>query len=55
MRGALIGGFLIGILDNLSAFYVSTYYRSAFPIILLIVVILFRPQGLFGRREERRI
>ena len=55
VRGALIGGFLIGILENLGAFYVSTQYRTAFPIILLILVILFKPEGLFGRKEERSI
>lgn len=55
VRGALIGGFLIGILENLGAFYVSTSYRTAFPIILLILVILFKPEGLFGRKEERSI
>jgi branched-chain amino acid transport system permease protein len=55
VRGALIGGFLIGVLENLGAFYISSQYRTAFPIILLIVVILFKPEGLFGRSEERRI
>ncbi len=55
VRGALIGGFMIGILENLGAFYISTQYRTAFPIILLILVILFRPEGLFGRKEERSI
>jgi len=55
VRGALIGGFLIGILENLGAFYISTQYRTAFPIILLILVILFKPEGLFGRPEERTI
>lgn len=55
VRGALIGGFLIGITDNLMAFYVSTQYRSALPLLLLIIVILFKPEGLFGRREERKL
>ena len=55
VRGALIGGFLIGILENLGAFYISSQYRTAFPIILLILVILFKPEGLFGRKEERSI
>ncbi len=54
VRGALAGGFLIGVLENWSGFYVSGPYRTAGPLILLIVVILFRPQGLFGRAEERR-
>jgi len=55
IRGALIGGLLIGVLDNLSGFYWSTQYRTALPLILLILVIMFRPQGLFGRAVERRI
>lgn len=53
--GALIGGLLIGVIDNLSAAYISASYRAAFPLILLIVVILFKPQGLFGRAEERTV
>src|ERR1700682_1188819 len=55
VRGAIAGGLLIGIVDNLSAAYVSTQYRAAVPLILLIVIILFRPQGLLGRAEERTV
>ncbi len=55
VRGALMGGFLIGVLENLGAFYISTQYRTAFPIILLILVVLFKPEGIFGRAEERRV
>ena len=55
IRGAIVGGLLIGVLDNLSAAYISTQYRSAVPLIFLIVVILFRPQGLLGRAEERAV
>ena len=55
VRGAIAGGLLIGLLDNLAASYVSTAYRQAIPLILLVLVILFRPQGLLGRREERAV
>lgn len=55
VRGAIAGGLLIGVLDNLAAAYVSTSYRQAVPLILLVLVILFRPQGLLGRREERAV
>jgi branched-chain amino acid transport system permease protein len=55
VRGAIAGGLLIGLVDNLAAAYVSTQYRAAVPLILLIVIILFRPQGLIGRREERTV
>jgi branched-chain amino acid transport system permease protein len=55
VRGAIAGGLLIGVVDNLAAAYVSTQYRAAVPLILLIVVILFRPQGILGRPEERTV
>lgn len=55
VRGAILGGILLGVLDNLSAAYVSSQYRGAFPLVILIAVILLRPQGLLGRIEERTI
>jgi branched-chain amino acid transport system permease protein len=55
VRGAVLGGLILGVLDNLSAAYVSSSYRGAFPLIILVAVILFRPQGLLGRAEERTV
>jgi branched-chain amino acid transport system permease protein len=55
VRGAIAGGLLVGIVDNLAAAYVSTSYRQAVPLCLLVLIILFRPQGLLGRREERTV
>lgn len=55
VRGAIAGGLVVGVIDNLAAAYVSTSYRQAVPLFLLVLVILFRPQGLLGRREERSV
>jgi branched-chain amino acid transport system permease protein len=55
VRGAILGGVLLGVLDNLSAAYISAQYRGAFPLLFLIAVILLRPQGLLGRLEERTV
>jgi len=55
IRGAIVGGLLLGIVDNLSAAYISTQYRGAIPMLVLIVVILFRPNGLIGRAEDRTV
>ncbi len=55
VRGAIAGGFLLGVVDNLGAAYVSTQYRGAIPLFLLVAVILLRPQGLLGRAEERTV
>ena len=55
VRGAILGGVILGVLDNLSAAYLSSQYRGAFPLLILIAVILWRPQGLLGRAEERTV
>ena len=53
IRGALAGGLLIGVIDNLTATYLTAEYRAAVPMVLLILVILLRPQGLLGTSEGR--
>ena len=55
VRGAIAGGLLLGVVDNIGATYVSTQYRSAIPLLLLIAIILLRPHGLLGRPEERTV
>jgi branched-chain amino acid transport system permease protein len=55
VRGAIAGGLLLGVIDNFTAVYISTQYRLAVPLLFLIVIILFRPQGLLGRVEERTV
>jgi branched-chain amino acid transport system permease protein len=55
VRGAIAGGLVVGVVDNLAAAYVSTAYRQAVPLCLLVLVILFRPQGLLGRKQERAV
>ncbi|MBX5045652.1 branched-chain amino acid ABC transporter permease [Rhizobium lentis] len=55
IRGALVGGLLIGVLDNLTAAYVTAEYRAALPLVLLIVIILVRPQGILGTSEGRTV
>ncbi len=55
IRGALVGGLLIGVLDNLVATYVTAEYRAALPLVLLIAVILLRPQGIVGTAEGRSV
>ena len=48
--GAVVGGFIIGICETfLVAFGYSTY-SDAFTFVLLIVILLFRPTGLFGEK-----
>jgi len=54
-RGALLGGVLVGVLENLFGAYVSPGYKESVALILFLIVIVFRPQGLLGQAEERKV
>lgn len=48
--GAIVGGIAIGLVENLAGAYVSFAFKDVFTFLLLIVVLLLRPRGLFGGR-----
>lgn len=48
IQGAMVGGLLLGIIEIMSVAYLSSSYRDAFAFVVMIAVLLFRPQGLFG-------
>ncbi|KQU73638.1 MULTISPECIES: branched-chain amino acid ABC transporter permease [unclassified Rhizobacter] len=54
-RGALLGGLIVGVAENLASAYVSAAYKDAVALVVFMGVILFKPQGLLGRREERKV
>lgn len=54
-RGALLGGVIVGVLENLVGAYVSPGYKEGVALVLFLVVIIFRPQGLLGQPQERRV
>jgi branched-chain amino acid transport system permease protein len=53
LPGALAGGFLLGILEKVSGGLISTGWEQGAGFILLILVLVARPQGLFGRAVRR--
>jgi branched-chain amino acid transport system permease protein len=46
--GAMVGGLVIGIVEVVSVAYLASSYRDAFAFLVIIVVLLLRPQGIFG-------
>ncbi len=50
--GALVGGLLVGIAESLGALYLSSAIKQVVPFLLFILILLFRPSGLFGARRE---
>ena len=55
MPGAIIGGFIVGIIEMLFGGYVSTSVQQISSFIVIIAVLLIRPYGLFGRRPVHRV
>jgi branched-chain amino acid transport system permease protein len=52
VRGALLGGLLVGLVETFSAAYISSHFRDAFALIILIGVLLLKPEGIWGVKEE---
>lgn len=50
--GATIGGFILALAEEMGAGYVSSGYRDAMGFLIIIAVLLFRPTGLFARKER---
>ncbi|HEX6707107.1 MAG TPA: branched-chain amino acid ABC transporter permease [Albitalea sp.] len=54
-RGALLGGLIVGVCENLAAAYISPAYKDAVALVVFMLVILFKPQGLLGKQVERKV
>ncbi len=53
--GALIGGILMGVAETMVVGYISSTYRDALAFILLIVILLVKPTGLFGKAVTEKV
>jgi branched-chain amino acid transport system permease protein len=52
--GAVVGGFLFGVIEQVSAGFISSLYRDAVSFGVLLIFIVFRPAGLFGKKAIER-
>ena len=53
--GAVTGGLILGIVEAMTAGYVSSAYKDATPFVLILLILFFRPQGLFGKKGTDRV
>jgi branched-chain amino acid transport system permease protein len=55
IRGAMFGGILLGLVESLGGSYISSEYKDAYAFILLIIVLLVKPGGIFGKAELEKV
>lgn len=53
--GAIVGGLLLGLVEAMTAGYISSSYKDAVPFVLILVVLFFMPRGLFGAKVTDRV
>ena len=53
--GAVVGGLLVGVLEAMGAGYISSSYKDAMPFVLILLILFFRPSGLFGGKATDRV
>jgi branched-chain amino acid transport system permease protein len=55
LPGAVVGCMVLGVLENLFAAYISTGFKDTFGFGIILLVLMFRPQGLFTRQVARKV
>ncbi len=55
LPGAMFGGLILGVLEMLGATYLSAAWKDVFVFIILILVLIFRPTGLFGEKTAEKV
>lgn len=53
--GAVAGGLLLGVVEAMTAGYISSAYKDAVPFVLILLVLFFMPRGLFGAKVTERV
>ena len=54
-KGALVGGMILGLLEALTAGYISSHYKDAVAFVVILVLLSVKPQGLFGLKTVNRV
>ena len=53
--GAIVGGIIIGISESLAGIYLPRGFKEVFAWVILILVLMIRPEGLFGIHQKKRV
>lgn len=53
--GPVVGGFILGVLDNMVGLYISLKWKTVIVYALLIIILIFKPTGLFGKVHRKKV
>ncbi|MBI5212059.1 MAG: branched-chain amino acid ABC transporter permease [Nitrospirae bacterium] len=53
--GAMLGGIILGLVESAGAAYISSEYKDAYAFIILIVILLIKPDGILGKNTEEKV
>jgi branched-chain amino acid transport system permease protein len=53
--GAIVGGLIIGIVEALAGFYLAEGFKDVAPYVILLIVLIVRPEGLFGTTTRKKV
>ncbi len=53
--GSIVGGFFIGVIEQVCAGYISDKYKDVYAFLLMILVLFIRPQGIFGEKISEKV
>ena len=55
IRGAMVGGILLGLVESFGGSYISSEYKDAYAFVILIIILLVKPGGLFGKAQFEKV
>lgn len=55
LYGAVLGGIILGLLETLGGAYITTQYKEALSVILLLLILLLKPEGLLGQKRITKV
>lgn len=55
LPGVVVGGLMLGLTENLFGYYISIEYKSVVAFLIIILILFFRPSGLFGKHYVRKV
>ena len=53
--GAIVGGVIIGISENLAGIYLPLWFKDIFAYVVMMIVLMIRPEGIFGTHEQKKV